>query len=171
MTSLGEACVHRSKRQYSKPTPPESAESLLRQLQNITHQSAASKTSKPLRSRPEQAADSKSDNVVIVNRALVLQLWSACVRQLSCPDLEWAICLSAGSVVFPICAVSKDRRLGMLLRKMEMLKCGKQRTRRSRSCNSSSGSKIYGGCEKRYKGKGGLRRDVACMTFLHVEKK
>lgn len=49
---------------------------------------------------------------ISINRAPVLQLWSACVAHLTYPQLSWETCLSAGSAVSSICAVAKGRSIG-----------------------------------------------------------
>jgi hypothetical protein len=59
---------------------------------------------------------SKNDDneKVMINRAPVLQLWSACVAQLVYPKLSWETCLSIGSAISTICAVSKGRSIGAI---------------------------------------------------------
>jgi hypothetical protein len=56
---------------------------------------------------------------IIINRAPVLQLWSACVAHITYPKLSWETCLSAGSAVSTICAVAKGRSIGTVPEKDE----------------------------------------------------
>ncbi|CAO2649855.1 Nn.00g011470.m01.CDS01 [Neocucurbitaria sp. VM-36] len=52
------------------------------------------------------------DSKITINRAPVLQLWSACVTHSVYPELDWKTCLSAGSAISTICAVAKGRSIG-----------------------------------------------------------
>lgn len=58
------------------------------------------------------ASQDGEDSEIIINRAPVLQLWSACVTHSVYPELEWKTCLSAGSAISTICAVAKGRSIG-----------------------------------------------------------
>jgi hypothetical protein len=82
-------------------------------------------TEKPGKTRPTEAETtrqthsdfdtaSKSEKSIIINRAPVLQLWSACVAQLLHPELGWDTCLSIGGAVSSFCAISKGRAIGMI---------------------------------------------------------
>jgi hypothetical protein len=51
---------------------------------------------------------------IIINRAPVLQLWSASVAEFLNPDLPWDSCLSIGSAVSSLCAISKGRAIGVI---------------------------------------------------------
>ncbi|KAF2014003.1 hypothetical protein BU24DRAFT_250664 [Aaosphaeria arxii CBS 175.79] len=51
---------------------------------------------------------------IIINRAPVLQLWSASVINSTYPGLSWETCLSVGSAVSSICAVAKGRSVGKM---------------------------------------------------------
>ena len=51
---------------------------------------------------------------IIINRAPVLHLWSASVAQFLHPDLPWDSCLSIGSAVSSLCAISKGRSIGVI---------------------------------------------------------
>ncbi|KAH7377319.1 hypothetical protein BKA66DRAFT_157587 [Pyrenochaeta sp. MPI-SDFR-AT-0127] len=75
------------------------------------------KPSKTLKST--NATDSKESPKIIINRAPVLQLWSACVTQFIYPDIEWSTCVSAGSAISTICAVAKGRSIGTIVEKDE----------------------------------------------------
>ena len=57
---------------------------------------------------------SESEKPIIINRAPVLQLWSACVAQFLHPELGWDTCLSIGGAVSSLCAISKGRAIGMI---------------------------------------------------------
>ncbi|OCK77362.1 hypothetical protein K432DRAFT_384741 [Lepidopterella palustris CBS 459.81] len=60
--------------------------------------------------------DSSGKNNIVINRAPVLQLWTACVTSFLHPSLEWSTCLSVGSSISTICAVSKGRSIGKINR-------------------------------------------------------
>lgn len=51
---------------------------------------------------------------IIINRAPVLELWGACVAQFLHPDFSWNLCLSIGSSVSTITAISKGRSIGKI---------------------------------------------------------
>lgn len=57
------------------------------------------------------------DSKIIINRAPVLHLWSACIAHATYPNLSWETCLSAGSAVSTICAVAKGRAIGTVSEK------------------------------------------------------
>jgi hypothetical protein len=52
------------------------------------------------------------DSPIVINRAPVLELWSACVAQLLHPDLSWNACLAIGGSIATITAISKGRSIG-----------------------------------------------------------
>lgn len=49
---------------------------------------------------------------IIINRAPVLELWAACVAHFLHPKLSWKLCLSIGSSISTITAISKGRSIG-----------------------------------------------------------
>jgi hypothetical protein len=55
---------------------------------------------------------SEAEQTIIINRAPVLQLWGACVAHFIYPALSWETCLSVGSAISTICAISKGRSIG-----------------------------------------------------------
>jgi hypothetical protein len=59
----------------------------------------------------------EADPTIIINRAPVLQLWGACVAHFTYPSLSWETCLSAGSAISTICAISKGRSIGTIPKK------------------------------------------------------
>jgi ABC-type glutathione transport system ATPase component len=69
------------------------------------------KTEKPV-SKTTKTNDTRQDSKIIINRAPVLQLWSACVTHQIYPELSWESCLSTGSAISTICAVAKGRSIG-----------------------------------------------------------
>ncbi|KAK1756656.1 putative ribosomal protein s5 protein [Echria macrotheca] len=56
----------------------------------------------------------KEQSTILINRAPVLELWSACVAHFTHPDLAWSTCLSIGSTIASITAISKGRSIGVL---------------------------------------------------------
>lgn len=51
---------------------------------------------------------------IVINRAPVLELWGACVAHFLHPELSWNICLSIGSSISTITAISKGRSIGKI---------------------------------------------------------
>jgi len=51
---------------------------------------------------------------IMINRSPVLQLWGACVADFLYPNLPWTACLSIGSAISSLCAVSKGRAIGLI---------------------------------------------------------
>lgn len=51
---------------------------------------------------------------IIINRAPVLELWGACVAHFLHPDFSWGLCLSVGSSISTITAISKGRSIGTI---------------------------------------------------------
>ena len=66
-----------------------------------------------------KTADNDESRKIIINRAPVLQLWSACVTHFIYAELAWSTCLSAGSAISTICAVAKGRSIGTVAEKDE----------------------------------------------------
>lgn len=64
--------------------------------------------------KPKGEDTEASKNAIIINRAPVLQLWSATVAQATHRDLSWSTCLSIGAAISALCAVSKGRAIGMI---------------------------------------------------------
>lgn len=60
----------------------------------------------------DQAED--SNDSILINRAPVLELWAATVTSFMYPALSWETCLSAGSGISTLCAVSKGRAIGTI---------------------------------------------------------
>lgn len=60
--------------------------------------------------------DSHSEPITI-NRAPVLTLFASCSAQLQYPKLSWKSCLSIGSAISSICAISKGRSIGVISEK------------------------------------------------------
>ena len=58
--------------------------------------------------------EQEADPIIFINRAPVLQLWGACVAHFTYPSLSWETCLSAGSAISTICAISKGRSIGTI---------------------------------------------------------
>ncbi len=57
---------------------------------------------------------SKSEAPIVINRAPVLELWGACVASFLHPELSWNACLSIGSSIATITAISKGRSIGKI---------------------------------------------------------
>jgi hypothetical protein len=58
-------------------------------------------------------SNGKLERPVIINRAPVLELWGACVAQFLNSKTPWATCLSIGSSIASLTAISKGRSIGI----------------------------------------------------------
>ncbi|KAL2406414.1 hypothetical protein ABEF93_006328 [Exophiala dermatitidis] len=58
--------------------------------------------------------DAPEHKPIMINRAPVLQLWSASVAHRLYPELSWETCLAIGSAISTLCAISKGRSIGMI---------------------------------------------------------
>jgi hypothetical protein len=74
--------------------------------------STPNRTKSTKTSSPTKVAGGKSTSEkIIINRAPVLHLWSACIAQHVHPELSWQTCLSAGAAISALCAVAKGRSI------------------------------------------------------------
>jgi hypothetical protein len=60
------------------------------------------------------AAPGTLDAPIVINRAPVLELWSACVAHFLHPDLSWAACLAIGTSIATMTAIAKGRSIGTM---------------------------------------------------------
>jgi hypothetical protein len=104
------------KRENGKET---SASFSTRHDKGIKRESEGETTAPPSKKRAKGSvkettsdANSAGDTKININRSPVLQLWSACVAHFVYPQLPWETCISAGSAISTICAVSKGRSIG-----------------------------------------------------------
>lgn len=82
---------------------------------------AQSKSSQPLRKDSldadkgkAESRDTTTEDSILINRAPVLELWAASVASFLYPNLSWETCLSAGSAISTLCAISKGRSIGTI---------------------------------------------------------
>jgi hypothetical protein len=110
-------------------TPSSNTASKKRKSPNTPSSENPSKRVKTTRSPTKQAKidDQEADPIIFINRAPVLQLWGACVAHFIYPSLSWETCLSAGSAISTICAISKGRSIGTVPEKNDSE--GKQQAR------------------------------------------
>lgn len=106
-----------SKPRASFPTPPKTSRKR-KAPDDPTDEPSSPPAKKPKTSasKPSAKQDEKEqeDKPVIVNRAPVLQLWAASVTHLLHPSFTWSTCLSAGSAISSLCAISKGRSIGTI---------------------------------------------------------
>jgi hypothetical protein len=104
-------------------SPPKANTSRKRKSTNADE--APAPTAKRTKSSESVSKSTKTEEAdaeqlrIIINRAPVLQLWSACVAHITYPNLSWETCLSAGSAISTICAVAKGRSIGTVPEKDE----------------------------------------------------
>lgn len=91
-----------------KPTPKSPAK------KSMSKQHAALAQGKDKDEKVETPQKDTSSNVIMINRAPVLDLWATTVTHFLYPDLPWITCLSAGSAISALCAVSKGRAVGLI---------------------------------------------------------
>lgn len=108
-----------SKTAATQKSPPKANTSKKRKSTDDTSTSATSQPAKRAKTTKSATSpkpvDSKPNNSkIIINRAPVLHLWSACVTHVVHPGLSWSTCLSAGAAVSAICAVAKGRAIGTI---------------------------------------------------------
>lgn len=61
-----------------------------------------------------KAEQADSSDVIVINRAPVLELWASCVARTVYPSVSWETCLSAGGAISTITAISKGRSIGTM---------------------------------------------------------
>lgn len=83
----------------------------------------------PVTTKDDKEEEADLKDVIIINRAPVLDLWASCVTHFLHPDLEWKTCLSAGSAISALCAVVKGRSIGTIAAKSEGTDDGSKKKR------------------------------------------
>lgn len=89
-----------------------SSESSLKKRKTSPPNEKTQKASRKDSPQDDQAED--SNDSILINRAPVLELWAATVTSFMYPALSWETCLSAGSAISTLCAVSKGRAIGTI---------------------------------------------------------
>ncbi|KAK3393986.1 hypothetical protein B0H63DRAFT_459649 [Podospora didyma] len=100
----------------------------------------------PERQRPAkkakiEPADVEDEKPIPINRAPVLELWGASVAHFLHPELSWATCLSIGSSISSITAISKGRSIGTIS-KSDPEEREKKRKRRTKDEDSDETREI-----------------------------
>lgn len=77
---------------------------------------SVSKAPKKAKQSNDAGKNSSNNNgdVIVINRAPVLELWASCVAQFLHPSASWETCLSVGGAVATITAISKGRSIGKI---------------------------------------------------------
>lgn len=106
----------------SKSTSPKVEKVLKKETQTLPP--AKKPNQGPVKPPPATTKDDKEEevetkDVILINRAPVLDLWASCVTHFLYSDLEWKTCLSAGSAISALCAVAKGRSIGTIAEKSE----------------------------------------------------
>ncbi|CAK3844697.1 Hypothetical predicted protein [Lecanosticta acicola] len=102
-------------------------------------------TAKKQRTQPQKAVSEKpetskdgneddGDDTLMINRAPVLELWASSVAHFLHPSLPWTTCLSIGSSVSTLAAISKGRAIGT----MEVPDPGEQAEKRAKRAEQQS---------------------------------
>lgn len=94
---------------------------------------ASSKKAAPPKADLKPSATPENDSSsIMINRAPVLHLYSACVTHLLYPDLSWDSCISAGSAISALCAMAKGRSIGVLSEPQEKSPDAKKATEKKK---------------------------------------
>lgn len=72
------------------------------------------KVAKSAKKSPENEGSNDDGDAVVINRAPVLELWAGCVTQAIYGTVAWETCLSVGSAISTITAISKGRSIGKI---------------------------------------------------------
>jgi hypothetical protein len=97
----------------SKKSPSKEAKAGQKRKAEKALEAKAAKKSKSSGIEPAEDAVESGD-VIIINRAPVLELWGASVAQFLNPEVSWEICLSVGGAISTITAISKGRSIGTI---------------------------------------------------------
>lgn len=76
--------------------------------------SQPSRKDSPHKDDPAKAENGEDEDSILINRAPVLELWAASVASFLYPSVSWQTCLSAGSAISALCAISKGRSIGTI---------------------------------------------------------
>lgn len=110
------AAVTSSKRKASSNNEkPRKRAAQPNQVQNFKAQDRSQKDSSAPKGDESKSDESKDD--ILINRAPVLELWAATVASFLYPEASWKTCLSAGSAISTLCAISKGRAIGTIDKK------------------------------------------------------
>lgn len=108
-----------TKAQKSKESTAKASESASNKRKGVdaTISSPPKKQAKLTSSPP--AEDTKPGHqddgpAIQINRAPVLDLWASVVTRFLYADLDWRTCLSAGSAISTLCAISKGKAIGTI---------------------------------------------------------
>lgn len=102
----------KSKAKSSKPASKAAATAKKRKADD-SRTEADIKGAKQAKKTPDNDEADDSD-VIIINRAPVLELWASCVAHTLHPSLPWETCLSVGGAISTIGAISKGRSIGTI---------------------------------------------------------
>ncbi|GAB7345812.1 hypothetical protein MBLNU457_4072t1 [Dothideomycetes sp. NU457] len=106
--------AQKSKKSTAKPSESPSKK---RKGADATTSSPTKKQAKLTSSPPaEDTKPAHPDDgpAIQINRAPVLDLWASVVTRFLYPDLDWKTCLSAGSAISNLCAISKGKAIGTI---------------------------------------------------------
>jgi len=98
----------------NKTSPTSRSKPQKKQSTAASRKRKASESGTQKNAKKPKTTASPSKNEITINRAPVLTLWSATVTHFLYPSLSWSTCLSAGSAISAICAISKGRSIGMI---------------------------------------------------------
>ena len=96
-------------------TPKATSAGRKRKAEDALKNQVATSSKKAKPSKGTAAGDNgENDDVIIINRAPILELWSSCVAQFLHPAVTWETCLSIGGAIATITAISKGRSIGKI---------------------------------------------------------
>ena len=110
------AAVTSSKRKASSDNDtPRKQAAQPKHVQNFKADGLSQDNSPP--TKGDESKSDESEDEIMINRAPVLELWAATVTSFLYPEVSWETCLSAGSAISTLCAISKGRAIGTIDKK------------------------------------------------------
>ena len=111
-----QAAVTSSKRKASSDhDTPRKRATQPKHVQNSKAKGPSQKDNLPAKGDEPESDESKDE--ILINRAPVLELWAASVTSFLYSEASWETCLSAGSAISTLCAISKGRAIGTIDKK------------------------------------------------------
>ncbi|KAK4897554.1 hypothetical protein LTR27_004698 [Elasticomyces elasticus] len=98
-----------------RKAPPEAASSKKRKTADAgTNEGKTTAKNKAANKSKAELSTIDDADVITINRAPVLELWTSCVAHFVYPELSWDTCLSIGGAVASITAMAKGRSIGVM---------------------------------------------------------
>lgn len=93
---------------------------------------------------PVKTENGEDEDSILINRAPVLELWAASVASFLYSRISWETCLSAGSAISTLCAISKGRSIGTIEKPDPAAAEGKKKKRQHADSDSLEELEVMG---------------------------